>query len=264
VRPVEPLGAVEVALLLVPVVALAALSVALGLGQVRRISIATARALVQLVAVGLVIGFVFRSATWYWVLGLLVVMTLVAGFTAARQTGRAALRSAWPLSAILGAVTAVSLVYYTQVVVGISSWDPRYVIPLGGMMLGNAMTSATLAVERLVSDLTRGSAEVEAYLALGASPWQASLPIFRRAVAASLTPTINAMLVVGIVKLPGMMTGQMLGGSSPMQAALYQMMILTAILFCDGVAAIASGIAFHRKFFTPAWQIDRAALRRDA
>jgi putative ABC transport system permease protein len=259
---VESLGLTEILLMLAPVAAIVALSLALRLGQARRISIATARSVVQLLAIGLIIGFVFESSAWYWVLGLLVVMTLVAGFTAAGQSGLSSLRTGWLLSLILGGVTGAALVYYTRGVVGIREWDARYVVPLGGMMLGNAMTAATLSVERIGSELARSGREVEAYLALGASPRQATASVFRRAVGAALTPTVNAMMVVGIVKLPGMMTGQMLGGTAPFQAAIYQLMILTAILFCDGLSATLSGVVFRRGFFTSAWQLDRDALRR--
>jgi putative ABC transport system permease protein len=261
-RPVEPLGLAEVLLVLIPVVVVVAISVAFKLGQVRRISIATARSVVQLLAVGLVIGWVFERNTWYWVVGLLTLMTLVAGFTAAGRMGYRVGRLSWVMSFVLGSVTAVALLYYTQVVIGIHAWDSRYLIPLGGMMLGNAMTAAALAVERITSDLLREHGDVEVYLALGGSPWQAALPAMRRAVAAALTPTINAMLVVGIVKLPGMMTGQMLGGSGPFQAALYQLLILTGIVFCDSLSATLSVLIVRRGLFTRAWQLDRDALRR--
>ncbi len=261
-RTVEPLGLLEVLLVLIPVAAVIALSLALRLGQVRRVSVATARSVVQLLAVGLIIGWVFERDTWYWIVGLLMVMTLIAGFTAAGRMGGRLLRISWPMSLILGAITAVALLYYTQIVIGIHEWNARYLIPLGGMMLGNAMTAATLAVERISSDIARDHADIEVYLALGASPWQAVQPALRRAVGAALTPTINAMLVVGVVQLPGMMTGQMLGGSLPLQAALYQLLILTAILFCASLTATISAGLFYRRFFTAAWQLDRTALRR--
>jgi len=261
-RPVEPLGLVEILLVLIPIAVVIALSLALRLGQVRRVSIATARAVVQLLAVGLIIGWVFERHTWYWVVGLLLVMTSIAGFTAAGRMGGSRLRLSWLMSLILGGVTAVALIYYTQVVIGVREWDSRYLIPLGGMLLGNAMTAAALAVERVTSDLAREQKDVEVYLSLGASPWQAARPAVRRAIGAALTPTINAMLVVGVVKLPGMMTGQMLGGSAPLQAALYQLLILSGILFCDSMAATLSAGLLYRRLFTGAWQLDRAELRR--
>jgi len=261
-RPVEPLGLVEVLLVLIPIAVVVSLSLALRLGQARRVSIATARAVVQLLAVGLVIGWVFERNNWYWVVGLLLIMASIAGYTAAGRMGGGQLRLSWLMSLILGGVTAVALLYYTQVVIGLDEWDARYFIPLGGMLLGNAMTAATLAVERVTSDISREQQDVEVYLSLGASPWQAARPAMRRAIGAALTPTLNAMLVVGVVKLPGMMTGQMLGGSIPFQAALYQLLILSGILFCDSLAATLSAGLLYRRFFTMAWQLDRAVLRR--
>ncbi len=261
-RPVEPLGLLEVLLVLIPIAVVISLSLALRLGQVKRVSLATARAVVQLLAVGLIIGWVFERNTWYWVVGLLLIMTSIAGFTAAGRMGGSRIRLSWLMSLILGGVTAVALIYYTQVVIGLQEWDARYFIPLGGMLLGNAMTATTLAVERVTSDLSREQNDVEVYLSLGASPWQASRPAVRRAIGAALTPTINAMLVVGLVKLPGMMTGQMLGGSDPFQAALYQLLILSGILFCATMAATLSAGFLYRKLFTGAWQLNRAELRR--
>lgn len=261
-RPVEPLGLLEVLLVLIPIAVVISLSLALRLGQVKRVSLATARAVVQLLAVGLIIGWVFERNTWYWVVGLLLIMTSIAGFTAAGRMGGSRIRLSWLMSLILGGVTAVALIYYTQVVIGLQEWDARYFIPVGGMLLGNAMTAATLAVERVTSDLSREQNDVEVYLSLGASPWQASRPAVRRAIGAALTPTINAMLVVGLVKLPGMMTGQMLGGSDPFQAALYQLLILSGILFCATMAATWSAGLLYRKLFTGAWQLNRAELRR--
>ena len=253
---------VSIALLAIPVAGVIGLSVAMGLGQVKRISIATVRSLVQLVAVGLVIESVFSHASWYWVLLLLMVMTLIAAFTAASQVGVRIKGLPWLMSLILGGVTAMTLFYLIRAVVGEGGWDPRYWIPFGGMLLGNAMTAATLAVERLGSELVRSDGDVEVYLALGGSPWQAMHPALRQAVSAALTPTINAMMVVGIVKLPGMMTGQMLGGTKPFQAALYQFLILIGILFCTSIAAALSGALLYRRFFTPAWQLNREVLRR--
>ncbi len=256
-KPIEPLGTLSILLLLVPIAIVCSLSVALKLGQVRRVSIATARSVVQLLAVGLIIGWVFDRQTWWWVAGLLLVMLLVAGFTASGQAGKHAKGLLWIMTLVLGGSTALGLIYFTQVVVGIHEADPRYWIPLGGMMLGNAMTAATLSVERIASDLSRSRGDVETMLVLGASPWQATQPIVRQAIGAALTPTINAMMIVGIVKLPGMMSGQLLGGTEPFQAAMYQLMILIAILFCDTLAATGAAILIYRRFFTRAWQLKR-------
>ncbi len=251
-------------LLALPVAVVISVSVALKLGQVKRVSIATIRALVQLVSVGLIIGWVFTHNTWYWIIGLLIVMTLIAAITAGSQVGKwfkSVTGSSLLLSLILGGVTGAMLLYLGEAVIGVKGWDARYLIPIGGMLLGNAMTAAVLACERIGSEMRQRAGDVEAYLALGASPWQASHPIVRHAITAALTPTLNAMMIVGVVKLPGMMTGQMLGGSVPFQAAMYQLLILIGILTCDTLTATTISILLYRRFFTRVWQLDRSALR---
>lgn len=260
--PIITLGWLQVLLLLGLVAAVLVMSLGLRLGLVRELSIATVRSIVQLVAVGLVIGWVFDHRTWYWVLGLLMMMTAVAGLTGARRSAVKAARLSGLFGFVLGSVTAVTLIYCTVVVLRIDEWNPQYLIPLGGMMLGNAMTAATLAVERLVTDLKRSGSDVEVMLALGASPAQALGPLMRSAVRAAMMPTINTMMIVGVVQLPGMMTGQMLGGSDPLQAALYQFLILVAIAFCAAFSATGMIQLLYRRFFTAAWQLDRAALDR--
>ncbi len=261
-EPIIELGWLQVLLLMGMVAIVLGMSLALNLGLVREFSIATARSIVQLVAVGLIIGWVFSARTWYWVVGLLLVMTLVAGFTGARRTGVKVPRLGRLMSVVLAIVTALTLAYSTIVVLGVRQWDPRYLIPLGGMMLGNAMTAAALAVERLTADLKQQAADVEVLLALGASPKEAANKITRSAVRAALIPTINTMMVVGIVQLPGMMTGQILGGSDPLQAAMYQFLILIAIAFCAALSATAMVRLLQGRFFTRAWQLDRALLGR--
>jgi putative ABC transport system permease protein len=259
IDPVRELGPWQVALSIAPVLLILAASVWLKLGQTGRIAWATLRATVQLIAVGLIIGWVFQQNTWMWILALLAVMTLIAGITAAGELDRILSRTSIWLSVMLGAITAVSLVYFTQAVIGVHQAEARYFIPVGGMILGNAITAAVLAGERIAARFADGRRDIEAYLVLGASPWQAARPIARQAIAAALTPTVNAMLIVGVVKLPGMMTGQMLGGAEPYQAAMYQLMILIAILFASILAAGGTAWMLFRRYFTRAWQLRRSA-----
>ena len=260
--PIIEIGHVQILLLLgVPAVAVV-FSVRLGLGLAREISIGTARSLIQLTAVGLVIGQVFRYATWYSVLLLLGVMTLIAGFTGARRSGVGMPRLVTVLLVVLGGVTALTMIYITQVVLSVRSWDPRYLVPLGGMLLGNGMTAATLAIERLVADLKGGTRDVEVLLALGAVPKEAVRRIQQAAVRSAMMPTINTMMIVGIIQLPGMMTGQMLGGTPPFEAAMYQMLILVSIMFVTLLTSALMTSFVAARLFTDALQLDRAALGR--
>jgi len=247
------LGPLQLLMLGVPLGVVVAIGLALRLGQLRRIGLATVRAVVQLTLVGLIIGWVFAADRWYWIVALLLVMTLIAGFTAASQISRRWWRTGPAYSVMFGLITGVMLLYISEAVVGVGAWSARYLIPIGGMMLGNAMTAAVLSTERIESDLQRRWPEIEAMVALGATGWQAGHESFRLAVTAALTPTVNAMMIVGVVKLPGMMTGQMLGGSEPEQAAMYQLVILIAILTCDCFAAVATAALAIRRRFAVRW-----------
>jgi len=115
-------------------------------------------------------------------------------------------------------------------VVGYSPWyDPRYLIPLAGMIIGNSMNGASLAAERLTAEMRERHDELETALCLGATARQAAEPALRTAYRAALIPTMNTMAATGIVALPGMMTGQILSGTEPMLAVRYQIAIMCAI-----------------------------------
>jgi putative ABC transport system permease protein len=129
------------------------------------------------------------------------------------------------------------------------------VIPLFGMIVGNAMNGAALAAERLTSEMELRRGEVEAYLALGASPGRASAEPVRRALVAALIPAVNGLMVVGLVALPGMMTGQILAGSSPTLAVRYQIMVAFMLAGAVAITATALVLWYRRRFFTVAEQL---------
>lgn len=247
-------GAAGVALSALLVVGVLGLALACGVNLIKEGLIASARTTVQLLGVGLILGAVFSHRTWFAVLGVLGVMCALAGLTAARRLEHALAGTGPAMTVLLTGSMALTLTYVAGVVVGVREPDPRYLIPLGGIILGSAITAATLAAQRLHDDLTEGHARVEAALALGASPAQATREPLRRALRAALTPTVNAMLLAGIIKLPGVMTGQMLGGAPPFAAAKYQIVVMFMLLFADGVTALGVLVAVRRLAFTRAWQ----------
>jgi putative ABC transport system permease protein len=127
--------------------------------------------------------------------------------------------------------TLLSLAFFLVGVVGGDAWrDPQYVIPLAGMIVGNAMTGVSLGVVRLMDGVTTQRASIETALMLGATPKVATRQIVRKAFDAALLPTINSMVGIGIVSLPGMMTGQILAGTSPLIAIRYQIAIMLGIM----------------------------------
>jgi putative ABC transport system permease protein len=227
----------------------------------RSITIATLRSMIQLAAVGMIIGWVFEQRTWYTILSLLAVMTFVASFTAAGRFKLKLHGYRGALSLILAGTTAIALSYFALAVVGLKTWDPRYLIPIGGMLLGNTMTASTLAADRLHSAIKDKRHDILTMLAMGAAPKQTLIGIRQQVLKAAMTPTINTMMVVGVVQLPGMMTGQMLGGSPPIQAAMYQLMILIGIMVCATIGATLTTQWISQRFFTSSWQLREELLR---
>jgi putative ABC transport system permease protein len=228
-----------------------------GLGLGRDFAVGAVRAVVQLVLVGYVLVYVFALDRWYLVIAALLLMVVVATKTAVDRQER-------PTRALLGITgvamlvgSGLTLAYVGAVVVRMDPWyNPRYLIPLFGMIAGNAMNAAALALERLNGEMSSRRAEVEAYLALGASAERASREPVRRALAASLIPTINGLMIVGIVSLPGMMTGQIIAGSSPLLAVRYQIVVMFMLASSVAMTAAVATLWYRRHFFTEALQLE--------
>src|ERR1700722_9999814 len=136
------------------------------------------------------------------------------------------------------------------VIVRIHPWyTPQYAIPLLGMILGNTLNGVSLGLDRLGSELTGRRDQVEALLALGATRWEAARPLVQQAVRTGLIPTINAMMVVGIVSLPGMMTGQILAGADPVEAVKYQIVIMFLIASAAALGTVSVVLLSYRRLF---------------
>jgi len=224
------------------VLANAAVDLALRLGLGRRLLLAAARATIQLALLGLVLGLVFDSEGPWAVLGITLVMATVAGIEAVRRGSRR-------VPGIFAASVAVMLVssfavttYGLLVVIDTpGAWyTPRYAIPLLGMVLGNALNGIGLGLDTALEGFDEDRARVELYLAHGATRRQASIQVLRRATRRGMIPILNAMVAVGVISVPGMMTGQLLAGEDPQMAARYQLFILFAI--AGGVALGTVGV----------------------
>lgn len=226
------------------------------LGLARGFAVGAVRAVVQLVAVGYVLVYVFAAERWWLVLAALLVMLAAATWTSVQRV-RAPRRTIGPIAGVAMLVGAgLTLAYIDAVVLRPVPWyDPRYLIPLFGMIVGNAMNGAALAAERLTSEIEARRGEIEAYLALGASPTRAAQDAVRRALTAALIPSVNGLAVVGLVTLPGMMTGQILAGNSPLLAVRYQ--IVVAFMLAGAVSTTAAIVVlwYRRRFFTAAEQL---------
>ena len=241
-------GHLAVALVLVAVPAL--LSLLFRLGQLRNLAVGTARTFVQLLAVGYLLRYVFALDTAWAVAGMLVLMTAAAARAAlARQSRRPRRFTGITFGSMVvsaGIVTAV----VTQVIIAVEPWySPRYLIPITGMILGNCLNGIALGLERLLSDLSSQRSRVEALQCLGATAWEASRDVFVSALRAAMIPTINSLMVVGIVSLPGMMTGQILAGIDPLLAVKYQIVVMLMLAAGTALGALMLLTLARRRCF---------------
>ncbi len=232
------------------------LSVWQRLGVTQDLLVATLRTVVQLLLVGLILKSVFELESAWAELGILLLMGSIAALEAANRLGVPLLQSLPTLAGAIFLASGLTLVYVMQVIIHPPIWyDPHYVIPVAGMVLGNAMNAAALSAERLYATLQTLRPEIEARLVLGASPSQVCAPHVRTALRAGLIPTINSMMVVGVVSLPGAMTGQILAGADPTVAAKYQIVVMLMLAFTNAVTALLVTSMLSRRCFTPAWQL---------
>ena len=194
--------------------------------------LATLRMTLQLVLVGYVLTYLLESPHPLLTLLVLVVMVGFAVFTIFRKfKARLSPSLKRVIMVALPVGTTVSLFYFLYVVVRISPYyDPQYVIPVAGMIIGNSMTGISLGIHTMINRFTDQKDEVETALMLGATPKEASKSIVDEAFDSAMMPTLNSMLGMGIVFLPGMMTGQILSGVSPLLAISYQIGIMMGIL----------------------------------
>ncbi len=227
-----------------------ALSASLRLGLGREVVIAGGRMVAQLLLVGLILGWVFALRTPLPVLGIGLLMTLLAGQAA---VGRVRQRYARIYLDAFLAIFGSSFVLTGLALTGIlrvQPWfEPRYAIPILGMVLGNTLTGVSLALERFTGDLSARRSEIEGLLALGATRWEAAHASVAAAVRTGMIPTLNSMAVMGVVSLPGMMTGQILAGASPDTAVRYQIVIMFILAASSALGSLGVVLLAYRACF---------------
>jgi putative ABC transport system permease protein len=225
------------------------------LGLERDLIVGALRTLIQLVAVGYVLAAIFGLDRPLVVLGVLAVMLGVAARTASRRVPTMGGLFPPTLLALTGSSIAV-LLFVTELVLRVPRWyEPRVLIPLAGMIIGNAMNGASLAAERLAAEVGTRRGEIEALLALGATSARASREAVRGALRAALIPTVNGLMTVGIVHLPGVMTGQILAGASPLQAVRLQVVIMYMLTATVAFASLGIVLLARRRLFTSDHQL---------
>ena len=249
-KPYIELSYFQVALAALLILINGVVSVLLKLDLERRLLLAAVCTVVQLLLVGLLLDWVFRLDRWDIVLAMMASMTLVAGFSATRRIPGSLSRYPGPQHASVWAGSWLVACLALGAIVRVRPWyTPQYAIPLLGMILGNTLNGVSLGLDRLGGELSGNRDEVEALLALGATRWEAARRPVQQAVRTGLVPTINAMMVVGIVSLPGMMTGQILAGTSPVEAVKYQIVIMFLIASATALGTLFAVLLGFRRLF---------------
>ncbi|WP_413363834.1 ABC transporter permease [Lysinibacillus sp. 3P01SB] len=227
------------------------LSKSLKLGLEKDITIATIRSVAQLLAIGYVLHFIFETDSFVYIL-LMVLFIIIVATLNARKKGIGI-----PGITAKIAVTLITVELVTQGVLlglGIVPATAQYIIPISGMMIGNAMVLSVLFLNRFRAELEANENEIELILSLGGTPKQAVHRHLMSAIKASMIPTIESQKTIGLVQLPGMMSGQIIGGADPIQAVQFQILIIFALLTCATLASVILGFLVYPTLFNERMQ----------
>jgi putative ABC transport system permease protein len=216
------------------------------------IAVAVLRSFLQLTAVGYVIQAIFDTDSLWRVFALLAGMVAFGAWTA-RGRAKQVPGGGGPILLALAVAAAVTL--GLVLALGVFAAEPRYLVPVGGMVIGNSMTAVAVALNRLADEMEDGRRQIEAMLALGATSFQAARATVARSLRSGMIPLIDSTKTTGIVFFPGTMVGMLVAGAEPVDAVRLQLVLLWVLL---GAVALASLIAVslgYRGFFTPAHQL---------
>ncbi len=252
-----PVSMLDVAISVGLVVVAMAVSWRRKVGLEQDMLVATVRSFVQLIAVGYVLEFVFGGHGALTV-GVLLVMVGTATLTSGSRARRVP-HARKIAAASVTAATVATLGFLT--LVGIVPTSARAVVPIGSMVISAAMNTTSLVMMRLHDDLAANRREVEARLSLGQPSHDAAAPWRRAALRQGMLPSVDQTKVVGLVALPGAMTGLILAGASPFEAVRLQLVVMYMLLGGSAFAALVAGELTLRRLFTPAHQLIRS-LRR--
>ncbi|MCB2211952.1 iron export ABC transporter permease subunit FetB [bacterium] len=235
------------------------ISVLYNLGLAKRLAISTVRTALQLGLAGVALSFVFGIEHVALVLLLGLVMVLLAGREALNRQSVKLRGTAFDVFlAMTVSSFTVSLVVTGAIIGAEPIWRPPVFVPILGMILGNSLNGISLALDRFLTGCVDQRALIETRLSLGATAKEAVQPLVRDAVRTGMIPIINAMAIVGIVSLPGMMTGQLLAGADPKDAVMYQVVVMYMLAASTSFAAMISVLMVRRRVFTSSM-----ALRQD-
>jgi putative ABC transport system permease protein len=216
------------------------------------LAVAVLRSFLQLTAVGYVIQAIFDSDSLWLVVALLAAM-VAFGSATARRRARAVPESLGPI--VLALSTAAAVTLGLVLALGVFEATPRFLVPVGGMVIGNSMTAAAVALNRLADEVTAQAPRIEATLALGATARQAASGLVTRSLRSGMIPLIDSTKTTGVVFFPGTMVGMLVAGAEPIDAVRLQLILLWVLLGSVALAALIAVSLGYRGFFTPAHQL---------
>lgn len=228
------------------------LSMWMKLGVQRDMVVAAIRATVQLLIVGYVLNVVFKLRDPVYILLMLALMIGVATQNASKR-GKGLRRVWWRVLIAISATEVMTQGFLLSL--HIIDATPRYIIPVSGMIIGNSMIVSGLSLNRLKSEAAGHRQEILTVLSLGGSPKQSLRPYVKQAVRASMLPTIDSTKTMGLVQLPGMMTGLIIGGADPIQAVRYQLLIVFSILASAALTSIVLAVMTYPCLFNEQEQL---------
>lgn len=251
-----PLSFEQLALASGLVVLCGALSLALRLGLEASLVIGGLRTVVQLLLIGYVLKWVFaldNAPLVFGVMGLMIAIAAQAATSRATRRFKGIIECSF-IALLLSSLTTTFLV--TAAIIQVRPWHhAQYAIPLLGMILGNALTGVSLSLDSLLETLSEKRHEIENDLALGATSWEAAQEPVALAIRRGMIPQINAMNVIGLVSLPGMMTGQILAGANPLIAVKYQIVVMFMVVAASMLGCILITFLIYRRLFTSHHQL---------
>ncbi|KAI0531439.1 hypothetical protein KFK09_000994 [Dendrobium nobile] len=252
--------------MLKPAAATAVVAMAVALSFVQRLGLewemvySIARTFLQLSVIGFVLEFIFTQKNAGWIVLAYLFMVLVAGYTAGQRAKHV------PRGKYIAGVSILagtSLTMLLLVVLNVFPFTPRYIIPVSGMMVGNAMTVTGVTMKKLREDLKIQKNLVETALALGATPRQAIFHQVKRSLIIALSPVLDNAKTVGLISLPGAMTGLIMGGASPLKAIQLQIVVMNMVIGASTVSCVMSTYLCWPSFFTKAYQLEYKVFNED-
>ncbi|CAN6442407.1 unnamed protein product [Victoria cruziana] len=248
---VKPVAATAVVLMAV------VLSFVQNLNLEKEMIYSIARAFLQLSVIGFVLQFIFSQKNSGWIILAYLFMVSVAGYTAGQRAKHVPYGKYIAATSIL---VGTSITMSLLVLLDVFPFTPRYIIPVAGMMVGNSMTVTGVAMKRLRDDVKTQKSLVETALALGATPREATLQQVKRALILALSPVLDNAKTVGLISLPGAMTGLIMGGASPLEAIQLQIVVMNMLIGASTVSSIMSTYLCWPAFFTKGYQLQTKVL----